>query len=408
MIPNRYGSAPVTAAAALVAAALLAWPAPAAAQDDAGGEDLQFDYGADAVSWYWSRQIDETLELGALAQQVELPNPQATTTMPVAVELGENTKVSSLSFNLAERGVPEGSQITDFKLTVAEGNDAGDSPTFNPLGKLVQACPITEAWSGGEAEMWDVQPPVGDGCVTGERAEPDPDAVAEAEELLAAAQEAVENGGESPEVVEVPLPTWTFDLTAMAKDWGQDPFANYGVMFMPVMDDATPIDTWQVNLKLPLRDDTQTPVDEYEATAYRLGAAFSFVPGAPEDDGAPEGGTDDSGTSGGSSGGGGGSGGGGAEGAEESATEAPASTEEMEPAAYEPFVPAAPWYVWTLIPAALVGAYLLHTVMGASGAAAGGNGAIDRIRAHNLDRRGWALPIPAGLWQRLTGRGDRP
>jgi hypothetical protein len=412
MIPNRYGSAPVTAAAALVAAALLAWPAPAAAQDDTGEDssstELQYDYGADAVSWYWSRQIDETLELGALAQQVELPNPQATTTMPVAVELGENTKVSSLSFNLAERGVPEGSQITDFKLTVAEGDDAGDSPTFNPLGKLVQACPVTEAWSGGEAEMWDVQPPVGDGCVTGERAEPDPDAVAEAEELLAAAQEAVENGGESPEVVEVPLPTWTFDLTAMAKDWGQDPFANYGVMFMPVMDDATPIDTWQVNLKLPLRDDTQTPVDEYEATAYRLGAAFSFIPGTPEDDGAPEGGTDDSGTTGGSSGGGGGSGGGGAEGAEESATEAPASTEEMAPAAYEPFVPTAPWYVWTLIPAALVGAYLLHTVMGASGAAAGGNGAIDRIRAHNLDRRGWALPLPAGLWQRLTGRGDRP
>jgi hypothetical protein len=79
----------------------------------------------------------------------------------------------------------------------------------------------------------------------------------------------------------------------------------------------------------------------------------------------------------------------------------------MEPAAYEPFEPSAPWYVWTLIPAALVGAYLLHTAMGASGAAAGGNGAIDRIRAHNLDRRGWALPLPAGLWQRLTGRGDR-
>jgi hypothetical protein len=45
-------------------------------------------------------------------------------------------------------------------------------------------------------------------------------------------------------------------------------------------------------------------------------------------------------------------------------------------------------------------------VLGASGAAAGGGGAIDRIRAHNLDKRGWALPIPAGLWQKLT-RGGR-
>ncbi|MFB9661756.1 hypothetical protein ACFQS3_03440 [Glycomyces mayteni] len=410
MIPTRSGSIAARLGAAALAAALLAWPAPAAAQDDAGGEDLKFDYGADAVSWYWTRQIDQTLELGPLAQQVELPNPQAATTMPVAVELGENTKVSSLSFNLAERGVPEGSEVTAFTLTVAEGNDAGDSPTFNPLAKLIQACPITEAWSTGEAEMWDVQPPVGDGCVEGVREEPDPDAVAEAEALLAAAQEAAENGGESPEVVEVPLPTWTFDLTAMAKDWGQDPFANYGVMFMPVMDDATPIDTWQVNLKLPLRDDTETPVDEYEATAYRLGAAFSYIPGTPEDDGAADPGTDGSGATGGggSSGGGGGSGGGGSEGADESPTAEATSAEEMAPAAYEPFEPVAPWYVWTLIPAGLVAAYLLYAVMGASGAAAGGSGAIDRIRAHNLDRRGWALPVPAGLWQRLTGRGERP
>ncbi|MFG3342939.1 hypothetical protein [Glycomyces sp. NPDC048151] len=413
MIPRHRTTRPIPHAAAALALAVLAWPAPAAAQDDPAGQDLAFDYGVDGVSWYWSRQIDETLELGSIAQQVEWPNPQSATTMPVAVELGENTKVAALSFNLAERGVTEGSQITDFKLTVAEGDDPGDSPTFNPTGKLVQACPITEAWSSGEAEMWDVQPPVGEACAVGERAEPDPAEVADAEALIAATQEAIANGGtaETP-AVEVPLPTWTFDLTALAKDWGQDPFKNYGVMFMPVMDGATPVDTWQVNLKLPLRDDTQTPVNEYDATAYRLAATFAFTPGQAPTDGATD---PDSGSTGGSGGGSsgssgssGGGGGSGSDGGDEPAAEDPASSEELAPAAYEPIEPKAPWYVWTLIPAALVGAYVLHSVMGASGAAAGGGGAIDRIRAHNLDKRGWALPIPAGLWQKLTGRGDRP
>ena len=213
MIPRHrsHRSMPIHAAAAL-AFTVLAWPAPAAAQDDPG--EIQFDYGVDGVSWYWSRQIDETLELGSIAQQVEWPNPQSATTMPVAVELGETTKVAALSFNLAERGVTEGSTITDFQLTVAEGDDPGDSPTFNPTGKLVQACPVTEAWSSGEAEMWDVQPPVGEGCVVGERAEPDPAEVADAEALIAATQEAIENGGRGELVDEA-------DPAACQKEYAQ-------------------------------------------------------------------------------------------------------------------------------------------------------------------------------------------
>ena len=266
--------------ACALAIPVLSMPGAAAAQDDTGdGEAIQFDYGVDGVSWYWSRQIDETLELGDLVQPIALPNPQSTTTMPVAVEFGQATKVAALQFNLAERGVPEGSAITDFHLTVAEGDDAGDSPTFNPAQHLVQACPITEAWSSGEAEMWDVQPPVGDDCVTGERADPDPAELTEAEGL---------------EDFQVPLPTWTFDLSEMASEWAVDHFANYGVMFMPVLDDATPIDLWQVNLKLPLRDDSETPTDEYEATVDRLSATFAYEPGPEE---AP---SEDAGESGGS------------------------------------------------------------------------------------------------------------
>ncbi|WP_026922903.1 hypothetical protein [Glycomyces arizonensis] len=380
----------------MLAIAALSWPSGAAAQDDAAGEEIQFEYGIDGVSWYWSRQIDETLELGQVVQPIELPNPQAATTMPVAVEFGEASKVAALQFNLAERGVPEGATVTDFTLTVAEGDDAGDSPTFNPAQHLVQACPITEAWSSGEAEMWDVRPPVGDDCVKGERAEPDPEAVAEAEGL---------------EDFQVPLPTWTFDLSESAKDWALDPFANYGVMFMPVLDDATPIDLWQVNLKLPLRDASETPTDEYEATVDRLSATFAYEPPtatAPTEPAGGTGGDLSGGATGGSSGGGGGGGGGGSTGADpEPEADEAASTEAITPAAFEPVEPRMPWYVWTLIPAALVGAYLLHTLMGTTTAATTGGGAIDRIRAHNLARRGWALPVPAGLLARLTGRGDR-
>ncbi|THV38698.1 hypothetical protein [Glycomyces buryatensis] len=415
MIPRNHPSASRASGSktlarlgtAALALSALAWPGSAAAQDDPAGEEVQFDYGVDGVSWYWSHQIDEQVELGTVVQPVELPNPQAETTMPVAVELGEAAKVAALQFNLAERGVPEGSTVTDFKLTVAEGNDAGDSPTFNPASKLVQACPITEAWSSGEAEMWDVQPPVGDNCVVGERAEPDPEEVAEAEEALAALEEADPENPE--EIVEVPLPTWTFDLTELAADWGTDPFANFGVMFMPVMDEATPVDSWQVNLKLPLRDDSETPVDEYKATSNRLSATFAYEPGTPEDetgdtDPINSGGGSGGGTSGGSGGGGSGASGGSGADDEEAASEEE-SPEELAPAAHQPVTPSAPWYVWTLIPAGLVGAYLLHVLMGASGAAAGGGGAIDRIRSHNMDRRGFSLPTPAGIWQRLTGRG---
>ncbi|WP_026932387.1 hypothetical protein [Glycomyces tenuis] len=375
----------------MLALSVLSWPSASAAQEDAAGEEIQFEYGIDGVSWYWSRQIDETLELGQVVQPIELPNPQSATTMPVAVEFGEASKVAALQFNLMERGVPEGAGITDFTLTVAEGDDAGDAPTFNPAQHLIQACPITEAWSPGEAEMWDVQPPVGDNCVKGERAEPDPEEVAEAEGL---------------EDFQVPLPTWTFDLSELAEDWAVDHFANYGVMFMPVLDDATPIDLWQVNLKLPLRDDAETETDEYEATVDRLGATLAYEPPAET---VP---TEDSGgaTSGGvTGGGGGGSGGGGSAGGSdaEAPAEEAAATEEIAPAAYEPIEPRMPWYVWTLIPAGLVGAYILHTLMGGTAAPVAARGAIDRIRSHNLARRGWSLPVPAGLFERLTGRGGR-
>jgi uncharacterized membrane protein YgcG len=398
MIPSHRRAVLRTTGAGLsavaVALAVLSWPAGATAQES---EELAFDYAVDGVAWFWSHQIDETLELGTVVQPVELPNPQAESTLPVAVEFGDAAKVAALRFNLAERGVPQGATITEFVLTIAEGDDAGDMPTFNPARHGVQACPITEAWSSGDAEMWDVQPAAGEQCVAGERTEPTPEELADAEDA---------------ESIAVPLPKWTFDLTEIAADWAEDHFQNHGVMFTPVLDDATPVDLWQVNLKLPLRNDPQTEIDEYELTADRLSAVLSYDPPLEEDaDEDTEEVTEDTstggspgGASGGSGGGGsgGGSSGGGSAGDDAAAGDA---DEVIEPAAHSPIEPAMPWYVWLLIPGALAAAYAVHTALGGPGMATSGGGAIDRIRAHNLDRRGFALPLPAGLWERLTGRG---
>ncbi|WP_100444548.1 hypothetical protein [Glycomyces xiaoerkulensis] len=90
----------------------------------------------------------------------------------------------------------------------------------------------------------------------------------------------------------------------------------------------------------------------------------------------------DSGSTGGSGGGDSGVG---------SDPDAEAAAEEVEQAAFEPVEPRMPWYVWALVPAGMVGAYLMYQVMGGTRAAAPGNGAIDRIRSHNLHRNAGVL-----------------
>ena len=388
-------------AVVLVAGAWSAWSgsAPAVA-DEADDGELYFQYGVDNVSWYWSHQIDQEFELGDLHQPIQWPNPQAESTMPVAVQVGDPVKVAALRFDLVERGVPEGASINEFILTVSEGDDDDDMRNINLTDPQIQACAAVDAWTTGEAEMWDVRPPTEDDCVEGERTDPEDEDTDEAEE-----DEAEFEAFEEFEEFEGAMPQWTFDLSEIASDWGEDPFENHGIVFMPVEEELSVLDNWQANLKLPLREDSDTDDDEYELTQGRLQADIDFD-APPEEDAADESdaGSPPSGDAGGS-GGGGGDSAGSDSGSEESEE---ASEEDTEPAAAaEPFEPAMPWYVWLLIPLALVAAIFVNSAMGSPAGAANNGGVIDRIRSHNAAKRGWTLPTPSGVFQRLTGRGGQ-
>lgn len=361
-------------------------------------ERLQFTYGVDSSSWFWQRQQDEEVAVGTVSQRVSVPNPQSPATLPVAVEAGEPTKLAALRFDLAGRDVPEGSTVTGFVLTVAEGTEPGDTvPTLNPLGRELLACRAGAAWSPGEADLWEARPEQADECVTGVRAEAEVD----------------------PDAEDAPTATWTFDLSALAGDWGEDPFGNHGVVFGPVLpDDAGPTETWQVNLLLPRRDDPNTPVDEYQQTAGRTVAELAYLPGpaAGQEQRAgaavPPAPAGDAGDPGGSPGGLGGAGGVPDRGAPPEAGDppdagSPPASDQPVPVA-QPFAPSPPWYVWLLIPAALLAALLVRGALVEEPATARPGGVIDTIRRRNTERRGGELPVPASLTARLAATFTRP
>ncbi|MPZ26626.1 MAG: hypothetical protein GEV12_09250 [Micromonosporaceae bacterium] len=367
-------------------------------------ERLQFTYGVDSSSWFWQRQQDEELAVGTASQRVSVPNPQSPATLPVAVEAGEPTKLAALRFDLAGRDVPEGSTVTGFLLTVAEGTEPGDTvPTVNPLGRELRACRADAAWSPGEADLWEARPEQADACVTGVRTEAEVDPEAEPDP----------EGGEL-------AATWTFDLASLAGDWGEDPFANHGVVLGPVLpDDAGPTETWQVNLLLPRRDDPNTPVDEYEQTAGRTVVELAYLPGeaAGQEPGgepgsgappAPAGGAGDVGGSPGRLDGAGGVPDPGAppEAGDPSEAGSPPASEQPVPVA-QPFAPRPPWYVWLLIPAALLAVMLVRGALVEEPATARPGGVIETIRRRNTRRRGGELPVPASLPARLAATFTR-
>jgi hypothetical protein len=404
---------PLAATIATLAAAAVLWPAASAAADEAESVEMQFTYGTDRSAWYWVHQIDEELALGPLSQRQELPHLQNESTLPVAVESGEPSKVSALHFDLAERGVPEGATVTRLVLTIAEGTDPGEVPTVNPAGNELVACAAADAWSPGEGDLWEAQPETTDDCVPGVREEIE-----------------LEDGEESDLA-----PTWTFDLTALAAEWGEDPFGNHGVVFHPDgEDDGGPLDTWQINLKLPLRNDPTTPIDEYEETADRVTVELEYVPGdsteeeidetAPEDspvDASGAGGSteappdDDFAGTGGSSGGGS-AGSDGLDDFDEGEIDEAAMADHdqndqaVPVASREPFVPAMPWYAWLLIPAVLLATMLVRGALVEPSSATRPNGVIATIRQRNALRRGSSLPVKPSLASRLMvalsfGRG---
>lgn len=374
---------------------------PLAAQG-AERDELQFTYGVDSSSWYWERQLDEELSLADASQRVSLPNPQAPETLPVAVELGEPTKLSALRFDLPERGVPEGSTVTEFVLTIVEGTSPGDTvPTINPAAHELQACRAEAAWSPSEADLWDAQPESGE-CVTGERSELELD-------------DDSGGGGDVGELDREQLAaSWSFDLSELAAGWGEDTFDNHGVVFTPaVIDEPGPADTWQVNLLLPQRNDPNTPADEYEETVERVAVDLAYVPGEAEPDGEPD--APEGPPPGAGAGGGGPSGTGGAgppdPGARPELDEGAAGEGEVAPidrAAPAAFEPRMPWYVWLLLPAALLTAVLVRGALVETAPATRHGGVIETIRARNVRRRGGVLPVPAGWWGRLRATLSAP
>jgi hypothetical protein len=204
-------------------------------------------------------------EIPNTGQRLQLPNPQAKSTLPVAANNGEPDKISSIYFGLLDRGLQPDTTIVKFDLQIAAGDQSGDTaPQFNADGKKIQACAITDFWVNNDdgAQTWNT--PDGktaypaydkDNCVTG----------------------ALSGTGAKQ--------VWTFDLLKIAEQWGKDLSTNNGVMLLPeISKNPAPQDSsWQINLQLPDKTD-------YKATRDRVQATISFT--VPSTD---TGGTDTSG-----------------------------------------------------------------------------------------------------------------
>ena len=349
----------------------------------AAGGPQPFRYALDVSSWYWERQIDEEVTppvplpppIPPVSQRARLPSPQRPDTLPVGVFEGVHERMAAIKFDLVERGVTPGSTIEDLVLGIEESADKNEQPSVNVGAAKIHACVILDVLSGGENERFADRPAYSESdCVEGARETPPAPAA----------------------------PRWTFDLTTLSTPWAEDPFSNNGVMLLGILQGGGPSETWQVNLKIPARDDDGTEVDEYEETKGRATLTLDFVPG--EEPALPE--SLDPGGSGGVSGGSGSLGGsfGGAPATDLTGAGGPpvapaplaAPTPDATPvAAVGPPEPRLPSSVWLLIP---LGVLALSAVRSVVLEPAGGprpGGAIEAIRRRNAERRGGALRTQA-------------
>jgi hypothetical protein len=373
----RRGPAALLAAAALTVA--VAGPASAAEKGQ-----HPFRYGTDVSSWYWEKQLDEEVTppvtlpppVPPVSQRVRLPSPQRPDTLPVGVFEGVHERMAAIKFDLSERGVTPGSTINEIVLRIEESADKNEQPSVNVGAAKIQACVILDVLSGGENERFADRPAYSESdCVEGAR--------------------------ESPPAPAAPL--WTFDLKTLAEPWGQDPFANNGLMLLGILEGGGPSETWQVNLKIPARDDDGTEANEYEETKGRTTLTLDFVPG--EDPAVPGGGSLDAGAPGGASGGSGSIGGtfGGAPSTDLSgaggppvtpaASDTPATATPV--AAVAPPEPRMPAFVWLLIPLGLMALSAVRSVVLEPAGGPRPGGVIEAIRLRNAERRGGALRAPA-------------
>ena len=371
----------------------LAVAGPAVAVD----KKINFLPGTDISSWFWERQVDEEVTtpvtlpppIPPASQRVRLGNPQRPDTLPVALMDGTSERMSAIKFDLTaeDRGVIEGSEIKKLLLFIEESQDRNEQPSVSPETAKIQACQILDFLTQGEEERYKDAPKYDDkNCVDGTR-----DAVAGA------------------------IPVWTFDLTKIAQVWGENPYDNYGVMLVPV---AEPGKTWQVNLKVPIKDQAATEGDQYELSKNRAFVTIDFIPGEPpkipDVPSAPSSGTTtpvSSGTSSVPS----------SSGFPSSGSPViPASTDfggsedipgveatppPTEQASFAPPIdqkPRMPAYVWLAIPLGLLALSAIRSVVLEPVGGPRPDGVISAIRRRNAERRGGATAVGrSGLFSRI-------
>lgn len=388
----RRGLAVLAAAGVALA---VAGPA-SAAQAQQG--DHPFRYGTDVSAWYWNRQVDQEATTPVplpppappVSQRIRLPSPQRPDTLPVAVFEAQHEKMAAIKFDLAERGVTPGSDIKKLVLRIEESIDHNEQPSYKPETAVIQACRITDVLSPGENEQFDDRPQYSESdCVQGVREAPPAPAA----------------------------PAWTFDLTKIAGPWGEEPFSNDGVMLLGVLQGGGASETWQVNLKIPARDNAATGgADEYDQTKGRAVLTLVFVPGETAQGLEPgaadtgDAGVAPSGTTTGvtSTGvvpstdltGAGSPAAGGTTPPSSPAASPPSTTPVAQTAPTEPRVPSS---VWLLVPAALLALSLVRAAVMEPVGGPRPDGAIAAIRRRNAERRGGPLRVPGDPLARLTG-----
>jgi hypothetical protein len=371
--------------AAATVALTLAPPAHAAEK-----ETVLFAYGSDRRAWWWEKQQDEEVTVPVPpgspiepSQRVRLPSPQRNDTLPVGVIQGDHERMSALFFDLFSRGVTEGSTINTFSLSIEESQDKNEQPSVDPAKAEIQACRVDEFWADSDGnEEWDTRPKFSEkDCVDGKR----------------------DTKGD--------VPTWSFDLKPIAEAWGKDPNQNYGVMLQGNLKNANQQTTWQVNLKIPSRDNANTPDDEYKQTQKRLVVNLTFVPGDPQvatGEGFDSGSSTFTGSTGSSFSGstsfgpssstGFGTAGtspvissDSGESTDESTTEEAAPGTAPVGSLEPPSGPRLPPYVWALIPIGLLALAAVRSVVLEPVGGARPDGVIAAIRRRNFERRGAPL-----------------